>query len=74
LTCAHLHVRISHKVKQRRAKTMKNELEKLSERYGWPLTIERDGYTAKLQGIQPTNDGNPLPIYRFPGGSKVVFF
>ena len=53
---------------------MQSELEKLSERYGWPLIIERDGYTAVLHGIQPTNDGNPLPIYRFPGGYKVVFF
>jgi hypothetical protein len=53
---------------------MKSYVEELSERYGWPLKIERDGYTAFLHSLEPTNDGNPLPVYRFPGGLKVVFF
>ena len=53
---------------------MMNEVERISKLYGWPIEIKRDGYTAHLIGLQPTNDGNPLPIYRFPGGDKVVFF
>ena len=51
----------------------KSRVEELSEIYGWPLKIKRDGYTAYLRDIQPLNDGErPLPIYRFPGGEKVV--
>ena len=53
---------------------MKSELEKLSERYGWPLIIERDGYVGTLCGFEPTTDGIPLPVYRFPRGVTVVIF
>ena len=51
----------------------KSAVEVLSETYGWPLKIKRDGYIAYLHSAQPLNDGEgPLPIYRFPGGLKVV--
>ena len=51
----------------------KSAVQVLSETYGWPLKIKRDGYTAYLADVQPLNDGErPMPIYRFPGGDKVV--
>jgi hypothetical protein len=51
----------------------KSYVEILSEEYGWPLKIKSCGYIAYLCDIQPLNAGEkPLPIYRFPGGDKVV--
>ena len=43
-----------------------------SLRIKYPFRIYQDGYYATLCGVQPLNDGQCLPIYRFPGGSKVV--
>lgn len=38
----------------------------------FPFRIIADGYEAVLTGVQPLNEGQPLPVYRFPGGVKVV--
>jgi hypothetical protein len=38
----------------------------------FPFRIAAHGYEAVLTGVQPLNEGQPLPIYRFPGGEKVV--
>jgi len=37
----------------------------------YPFRIKMD-YEAVLCGVQPLNCGQSLPIYRFPGGPKVV--
>lgn len=47
-------------------------VEELSARYGWPLKIRARGYIAHLVGAQPMNEGDPEPIYRFPGGDSLV--
>lgn len=51
---------------------MKSYVEKLHERYGWPLKIHTRGYDAYLIDIQPLVDGLVAPIYRFPGGDSIV--
>ena len=38
----------------------------------FPFRIIVDGYEAVLTGVQPLNEGQPMPLYRFPGGVKVV--
>ena len=50
----------------------KSAVEVLSETHGWPLKIERDGYVAHLHSAQPLINGQLVPIYRFPGGLRVV--
>lgn len=35
--------------------------------------VAHGGYEAVLCGAQPLNDGQYLPIYRFPGGDALVF-
>ena len=47
-------------------------IEELSQRYGWPLKIHARGCDAHLVGAQPLNEGDPEPIYRFPGGDSLV--
>lgn len=47
-------------------------IEELSQRYGWPLKIHARGCDACLVGAQPLNEGDPEPIYRFPGGDSLV--
>ena len=47
-------------------------IEELSQRYGWPLKIRARGCDAYLVGAQPLNEGDPEPIYRFPGGDSLV--
>lgn len=47
-------------------------IDTLSEKYGWPKKIKARGFIAYLCDIQPLNEGNPLPIYRFPGGRSLV--
>lgn len=47
-------------------------IEELSQRYGWPLKIHARGCDAYLVGTQPLNEGDPEPIYRFPGGDSLV--
>lgn len=48
-----------------------SRIEELSRRYGWPLKIHARGYDAHLVDAQPLN-GDPAPIYRFPGGDSLV--
>lgn len=51
-----------------------NYVARLSEEYGWPMHISCDDYDAYLCGIQRLNAGEqPLPVYRFPGGPRLVF-
>ena len=50
----------------------KSHVELLSEKYGWPLKIKARGFIARLCGAQPLNEGDPRPIYRFPGGESLV--
>lgn len=38
----------------------------------YPFRIKKMDHEAVLCGIQPLNCGQSLPIYRFPGGPKVV--
>ena len=45
--------------------TISND-EQLHERYGRPLKIHAGGCDAYLVGVQPTNESDPEPIYRFP--------
>ena len=47
-------------------------IEELSQRYGWPLKIHARGCDAYLVCAQPLNEGDPEPIYRFPGGDSLV--
>ena len=49
-----------------------SRIEELSRRYGWPLKIYARGCDAYLVGTQPLNEGDPEPIYRFPGGDSLV--
>ena len=49
-----------------------SHIEELSQRYGWPLKIHARGCDASLVGAQPLNEGDPEPIYRFPGGDSLV--
>ena len=49
-----------------------SHIEELSQRYGWPLKIHARGSDAYLVGAQPLNEGDPEPIYRFPGGDSLV--
>ena len=47
--------------------------DRLHREYGWPRKIRMDGYEAYLKDIQPLIFTEPpLPIYRFPGGERVV--
>ena len=44
-------------------------IDKLREKY--PFRICRTSepqFEAVLKGVQPLNDGDEIPIYRFPGG------
>lgn len=47
-------------------------IEELSQRYGWPLKIHARGCDAYLVCAKPLNEGDPEPIYRFPGGDSLV--
>jgi len=38
----------------------------------FPFRIIVDGYEAVLTGVQPLVDGQVMPIYRFPRGTRVV--
>ena len=38
----------------------------------FPFRIIADGYEAVLTGVQPLVDGQDMPLYRFPGGVRVV--
>ncbi len=46
-------------------------IEEIRQKYGWPKKIQRDGYIGTLVDVQPLNEGDPAPIYRFPGGDSV---
>lgn len=47
--------------------------DQLHKKYGWPRKIRCGGYDAYLKDIQPLiRTEPPLPIYRFPGGDRVV--
>jgi hypothetical protein len=58
-------------VEQKQAESQGAYIDRLRTMY--PFRIHTSGYDAVLTGIQPLNDGEHLPIYRFPGGPKVVF-
>jgi hypothetical protein len=51
---------------------MKNYVETLSQKYGWPLKIQARGFVAYLTDVQPLLEGRVTPIYRFPGGDSLV--
>ena len=47
--------------------------DRLHKEYGWPRKIRMSGYEGYLKDIQPLIFPEPpLPIYRFPGGERVV--
>ena len=47
--------------------------DQLHREYGWPRKIRTGGYDAYLKDAQPLiRTEPPLPIYRFPGGERVV--
>lgn len=50
----------------------KSHVEKLHEKYGWPLKIKARGYIAYLIDAQPLTAGMVAPIYRFPGGDSLI--
>lgn len=54
------------------AQEQTSAVEQLHKRYGWPLKIHARGCDAYLVGAQPLNEGDPEPIYRFPGGDSLV--
>lgn len=55
------------------APTAPTELQRAAEKYGWPMKIMARGEVARLVSMQPLNDGNAEPIYRFPGGDSLVY-
>jgi hypothetical protein len=50
----------------------KSAVQELHERTGWPLKISARGYIAYLAEEQKLNEGESVPVYRFPGGLSLV--
>ena len=62
--------RKEHKMKYKLAESQGAYIDRLRTKY--PFRIKCHGYEATLYGVQPLVDGQDMPIYRFPGGTRVV--
>ena len=57
-------------MKYKKAEPQGAYIDRLRTKY--PFRIFHDGYEATLHGVQLLNSGQDLPLYRFPGGVKIV--